>query len=137
MDQVELAMGNRLDAMSGKPVVTLPQRLAQVSAPGSTQLASAMPIAGNRPSTGAPAQSAMTGSLAPAAAPSGAGAAGDVFIPKVAGVKAYRDANEARELTTLARTDEVVFEGDEKDGFMKVVTPKGTGWVKAIMLRKQ
>ncbi len=137
MDQVELAMGNRLDAMSGKPVVTLPQRLAQVAPAGSTQMAAAAPATGNRPSAGAPALPAMVNTLAPAAATSGPGAAGDVLVPKVAGVKAYRDANEARELTTLARTDEVVYEGAEKDGFLKVVTPKGTGWVKAIMLRKQ
>lgn len=127
MDQVELAMGNRLDAMAGKPVVTLPQRLAQVGRAAPMQMAAA------------PALPATAHSLAaaPAAAGSGAGAAGDVFVPKVAGVKAYREASEARELTTLARTDEVVFEGAEKDGFMKVVTPKGSGWVKAIMLRKQ
>ena len=37
-----------------------------------------------------------------------------------------------RELPT-----EVIFEGEEKDGFMKVETGKGTGWVKAIMMRKQ
>lgn len=66
-----------------------------------------------------------------------AGQAGDVFVPKVAGVKAYREASESSELTTLARTDELVFEGEEKDGFMKVVTPRGTGWVRTIMLRKQ
>jgi predicted Zn-dependent protease len=135
MDQVEQAMGNRLDAMAGKPVVTVPQRLAQVAAEGATQLAAA-PVAGNRPGAGAPALPAMASSLAPATANAGPGAAGDVFVPKVAGVKAYRDASEARELTTLARTDEVVFEGAEKDGFMRVVTPRGTGWVKAIMLRK-
>ncbi len=128
MDQVELAMGNRLDAMAGKPVVTVPQRLAQVAAAGPTTMAAAAPAT--------PGMPLMANSLASAAAASGPGAAGDVFVPKVAGVKAYRDANEARELTTLARTDEVVYEGAEKDGFMRVVTPKGTGWVKAIMLRK-
>jgi hypothetical protein len=67
----------------------------------------------------------------------GAGNAGDVYVPKIAGVKVFRNANEDGQLTILARTDEVIFEGDEQDGFMKVATPKGTGWVKAIMMRKR
>jgi len=67
----------------------------------------------------------------------GAGAAGDVYVPKIAGVKVYRAANEGAELMTLSRSDEMIFEGQEQDGFMKVATPKGSGWVKAIMVRKQ
>jgi hypothetical protein len=38
---------------------------------------------------------------------------------------------------TPTKSDEVIFEGEEKDGFMKVDTGKGSGWVKAITLRKQ
>jgi hypothetical protein len=66
-----------------------------------------------------------------------AGSAGDVYLPKIGSVKVYRAASEGAELTTLTRTDEVIFEGEEQNGFMKVATPKGSGWVKAIMLRKQ
>jgi uncharacterized membrane protein len=67
----------------------------------------------------------------------GAGNAGDVYLPKIAGVKAYKNAAEGAVVATLSKTDEVIFEGEEKDGFMKVETGKGTGWVKAIMMRKQ
>lgn len=67
----------------------------------------------------------------------GAGNAGDVYVAKIAGVKVYRGANEGAELTSLSKTDEVIFEGEEQNGFIKVATPKGSGWVKAIMMRKQ
>ena len=67
----------------------------------------------------------------------GAAIAGDVYVAKIAGVKVYRAAGEGAELMTLTKTDEVISEGEEQGGFMKVATPRGTGWVKAIMLRKQ
>jgi hypothetical protein len=67
----------------------------------------------------------------------GAGNAGDVYVGKIGGVKVYRGANEGPELTTLTKNDEVIFEGEEQNGFMKVATNKGTGWVKAIMMKKQ
>lgn len=68
----------------------------------------------------------------------GAGQAGDVYVPKIAGVKAYRSATEsAAVVATLGKTDEVIYGGEEKDGFLKVETSSGTGWVKSIMMRKQ
>ena len=67
----------------------------------------------------------------------GAGQAGDVYLPKIAGVKAYRSASEGPVVATLGKSDEVIYGGEEKDGFMKVETGSGTAWVKAIMMRKQ
>ena len=67
----------------------------------------------------------------------GAGQAGDVYLPKIAGVKAYRTAAEGPVVATLGKSDEVIFDGEEKDGFMKVETGAGAAWVKAIMMRKQ
>jgi Curli production assembly/transport component CsgG len=64
--------------------------------------------------------------------------AGAVWVAKIAGVKALAEPRDgAREVASLGRSDEVVAEGDEKDGFMKVATSKGSGWVKIIMMRKQ
>ena len=68
---------------------------------------------------------------------SSAGNAGDVYVAKIAGVKVYRSPSEGSELTSLTKFDEVIFEGDEQNGFMKVATPRGSGWVKAIMMRRQ
>jgi hypothetical protein len=67
----------------------------------------------------------------------GAGNAGDVYLPKIAGVKAYKTASEGAVVATLGKSDEVIYGGEEKDGFMKVETAKGTAWVKALMMRKQ
>ncbi|MEO8856338.1 MAG: CsgG/HfaB family protein [Burkholderiaceae bacterium] len=67
----------------------------------------------------------------------GAGQAGDVYLPKISGVKAYRSAAEGAVVATLGKSDEVIYGGEEKDGFMKVETGAGTAWVKAIMMRKQ
>jgi hypothetical protein len=58
-------------------------------------------------------------------------------VPKIAGVKVYRNASEGAELQTLGRAEELIFEGEEQSGFMKVTTAKGSGWVKTIMVRKQ
>jgi hypothetical protein len=66
-----------------------------------------------------------------------AGNAGDVYVAKIAGVKVYRAASEGAELTSLSKTEEVIFEGEEQNGFMKIATSKGSGWVKAIMMKKQ
>ncbi|MEY4883353.1 MAG: hypothetical protein RIS34_1207 [Pseudomonadota bacterium] len=67
----------------------------------------------------------------------GAGNAGDVYVPKITGIKAYKTAAEGAVVATLSKTDEVIFDGEEKDGFMKVETAKGTAWVKTVMMRKQ
>lgn len=75
---------------------------------------------------------------AAASVQAGAGQAGDVYVPKIAGVKAYRTASESPAVVaTLGKTDEVIYGGEEKDGFLKVETSNGTAWVKAIMMRKQ
>ncbi len=64
--------------------------------------------------------------------------AGAVWVAKIAGVRALAEPKDgSREIASLGRSDEVVAEGEEKDGFMKVATAKGTGWVKTIMMRKQ
>jgi len=64
--------------------------------------------------------------------------AGDVLVPKIAGVKVLKaPADGSAEVQTLARTDEVLLLGDEKNGYVKVTATKGDGWVKMIQMRKQ
>ena len=75
---------------------------------------------------------------AAASVKAGVGNAGDVYTAKIAGVKALiSPADGARELLSLSKNDEVIFEGEEKEGFIKVATSKGSAWVKAIMMKKQ
>ena len=65
------------------------------------------------------------------------GAAGDVMIPKINGVKVLRAPSDgAGELQSLSRNDEVLLLGEETNGFVKVTATRGDGWVKAILLRK-
>jgi curli biogenesis system outer membrane secretion channel CsgG len=65
------------------------------------------------------------------------GAAGDVMVAKIAGVRVLRQPRDgAPELQTLTRSDEVLLLGEEQNGFAKVTTARGDGWVKAILLRK-
>ena len=40
------------------------------------------------------------------------------------------------DLQTLGRNDEVILAGEEQNGFTKVTTSRGDGWVKTILLRK-
>lgn len=75
---------------------------------------------------------------AQASVKAGAGAAGDVYMPKIANVKAFRNpADGGAAVATLQKNDEVIFEGEEANGFMKVATANGSGWVKAVLMRKQ
>ena len=65
------------------------------------------------------------------------GVAGDIMVPKIAGVKVLRQPRDGGgDLQTLGRTDEVILAGEEQNGFTKVTTSRGDGWVKSIMLRK-
>jgi hypothetical protein len=67
-----------------------------------------------------------------------AAAEGDVMVPKIGGAKVFKQPRDgAAEVQTLARTDEVLFLGEEKDGYLKVQAGKGEGWVKKVLLRKQ
>jgi curli biogenesis system outer membrane secretion channel CsgG len=65
------------------------------------------------------------------------GAAGDVVIPKIAGVKVLRQPKDGGgELQTLGRNDELILAGEEQNGYSKVTSSHGDGWVKTILLRK-
>jgi curli biogenesis system outer membrane secretion channel CsgG len=83
------------------------------------------------------------GTLAQEAAAGGATKAGavfaegDVLLPKINNVKLMADASDgARVVQTLAKTDELIFMGEEKDGFLKVESGKGGGWVKKILVAR-
>jgi Curli production assembly/transport component CsgG len=83
-------------------------------------------------------QAKASGASRANAANSAVADAGAVWVAKIAGVKALSEPRDgSREVMSLGRSDEVVAEGEEKDGFMKVATSRGTGWVKIIMMRKQ
>jgi len=62
---------------------------------------------------------------------------GDVLYPKIAGVKLMASAGEGgKVLATLAKTDEMIYVGEEQDGYLKVESGSGSGWVKKILVAK-
>ena len=91
-----------------------------------------------------PALQRNVGTLAQEAAAGGqrqAGAGfaeGDVLGPKIAGVKMLaQPADTAKEIGTLARSDEVVVIGKEQNGFINVQGANGAGWVKIVLVSKR
>ena len=63
---------------------------------------------------------------------------GDILGPKIAGVKLMAAPSDtAKVLGTLARGEEVVVVGDEKDGFISVQGSGASGWVKIILVQKR
>jgi hypothetical protein len=63
---------------------------------------------------------------------------GDVVVPKIANVKLLAQPNDtAKALATLARGEELVVVGGEKDGFINVQTAAATGWVKVVLVTRQ
>ena len=64
-----------------------------------------------------------------------AGSPGDVLFPKINGVKVLRQPRDGSgDVQTLSRNDEVLLNGEEMNGYVKVTTSRGEGWVKAILL---
>ena len=67
----------------------------------------------------------------------GAANSGDLMMAKIAGVKVLKaPADSAGTLMALSKTDEVLYLGEERNGFMKVTSPQGDGWVKKVLLKK-
>lgn len=64
--------------------------------------------------------------------------AGDVMVPKIAGARVLRGPQDnAPLLMTLGRGEEVLFLGEETNGFIKVTAPQGDGWIKKILVQKR
>jgi hypothetical protein len=63
---------------------------------------------------------------------------GDVIAPKIANVRLMSDASDAsKPLATLARGEELVVIGGEKDGFINVQGSTASGWVKIVLVQKR
>lgn len=63
---------------------------------------------------------------------------GAVLAPKIDNIKLLGDASDgAKVVVVLKKTDELVFLGEEKDGFVKVQGSNGEGWVKKALVSKK
>lgn len=62
---------------------------------------------------------------------------GDVLYPKIANVKVYALASDqGKVVATLAKSDELIYMGEEKAGFLKVEGSAGGGWVKKVLVTR-
>jgi hypothetical protein len=65
-------------------------------------------------------------------------AEGDVLGPKIDNVKLLAEpVDGAKEVAVLKKTDDLVFLGTEKDGFVKVQGSAAEGWVKKTLVAKR
>jgi hypothetical protein len=63
---------------------------------------------------------------------------GDVLAPKIANIKMLADPDDAaKAVATLARNDELVVIGSEKNGYVNVQGASGSGWVKIVLVQKR
>jgi hypothetical protein len=62
---------------------------------------------------------------------------GDVITGKIGGLKMYSQPSKtSKVVASLPRGEEVIFTGEEKNGFMSVQGNGGEGWVEKILVRK-
>ena len=92
---------------------------------------------------GQPSLQRDVGTLAQEAAAGGSKKAGDVFAegdvlyPKIDNVKLLSDSStSAEQLGKLKKSDGMIFMGEENNGFIRVETSNGGGWVKKILVTR-
>jgi hypothetical protein len=90
---------------------------------------------------GNPSLQREVGTLADqAAARTKAGASfneGDVLRPKIGNVRLMSQPSDTgNAVATLAKGDELIFMGQEQDGYLNVETGKGGGWVKKVLVTR-
>ncbi len=62
---------------------------------------------------------------------------GDTLVPKISNVKLYSQANDgAGTVATLGKSDEMIYMGEEQNGFIRVESGKGGGWIKKVLVTK-
>ena len=60
---------------------------------------------------------------------------GDTIVPKIGNVKLFASpADGAKTVATLSKGDEMIFMGEEQNGFLKVESGSGSGWVKKVLV---
>ena len=63
---------------------------------------------------------------------------GDVLYPKIENVKLLAEpGDKAASIGTLKKSEELVFLGEEKDGYLHVQGATGEGWVKKVLVSKR
>lgn len=62
---------------------------------------------------------------------------GDVLIGKISGISIYLQPAKSEKLAVLGKSDEMIYMGELRNGFYRVTTQKGEGWVEKLLVKKQ
>jgi hypothetical protein len=61
---------------------------------------------------------------------------GSIFKPKIAGIQLYSQSKKSSKIVArIGKDSEMVFTGEDENGFIKVQSVEGEGWVEKIMVR--
>ena len=90
---------------------------------------------------GQPALQREVGTLAEEAGKKTKGGAvfneGDTIVPKISNVKLLSTpADSGKTVATLSKGDEMIYMGEEQNGFLKVESGNGSGWVKKVLVTR-
>jgi hypothetical protein len=62
---------------------------------------------------------------------------GDTIVPKIGNLKVYsQPSDSSKALATLSKGEEMIFMGEEKDGYLKIESGSGGGWVKKVLVTR-
>lgn len=62
---------------------------------------------------------------------------GDTIVPKLGNLKVYASASDtSKTVATLSKGEEMIFMGEEKDGYLKIESGNGGGWVKKVLVTR-
>ena len=62
---------------------------------------------------------------------------GDTILPKIANVKLLSQPTDGSStIATLTKGDEMIYMGEEQNGFLKVESGSGAGWVKKVLVQR-
>ncbi|MGH7582163.1 MAG: hypothetical protein ACREL5_02930 [Gemmatimonadales bacterium] len=113
---------------SGAGIAASPSRAT--AAPSSAPSRTATPSAAVEPAHGSPAAAGAHDAPPPFGE-------GDVVATKIDSVKVYADAaDSSRVVTRVNRNDELVYLGDDRNGFAHVQGAGGEGWIRKLLLTK-
>ena len=62
---------------------------------------------------------------------------GDTIVPKIGNLKVYSSPSDAsKPVATLSKGEEMIFMGEEQDGYLKIESSNGGGWVKKVLVTR-
>lgn len=62
---------------------------------------------------------------------------GDTIVPKISNVKVYASPSDSsKTVTTLAKGEEMIFMGEEQNGYVRIESGGGGGWVKKVLVTR-